>query len=414
MPIGDTSAGYVPTESFPIHGSTNEKQRRLKTGIQMQIRERMEPAAILMTKRNIRNSVRRTADSLDHEELFHRLLTLERKRSDRTGEPFLLVLIHCEALIRRGAEPSIGEIGIALAASVRVTDVTGWHRNRSTIGLIFTSFNGAGRTEVRSAISSKIQRILGESLHASEVGHVEVSFHFYPQDGESGQVGTNEGPFPGSEDLAGDFSLKSFAIVKRSIDILGSLSALLMLSPAFLVISALIKMTSAGPVFFRQQRLGKSGVTFTFLKFRSMVVANDSGIHREFSRNLIRGNVDSPAGIYKIQKDPRVTPLGRILRATSLDELPQFINVLIGTMSLVGPRPPIPYEYECYQPWHRRRILEAKPGITGKWQIHGRSRTTFDDMVRMDLQYIRERSIWGDILILLRTPFAVIGGHGAY
>jgi lipopolysaccharide/colanic/teichoic acid biosynthesis glycosyltransferase len=194
----------------------------------------------------------------------------------------------------------------------------------------------------------------------------------------------------------------------------GSLSALLVLSPVFVVISALIKMTSAGPVFFRQERLGKSGVAFTFLKFRSMVVTNDSGIHREFSQNLIRGKVASPTGIYKIQKDSRVTPLGRILRATSLDELPQFINVLAGKMSLVGPRPPIPYEYECYQLWHRRRLFDAKPGITGKWQIHGRSRTTFDDMVRMDIQYIQERSIWGDILILLRTPIAVIGGHGAY
>ena len=367
-----------------------------------------------MTNRNIRNPVGRSAQRLDHEELFHRLLSLERKRSDRTGEPFLLVLIQCEALIRKGAERSIGDIGIALAASVRVTDVTGWHRNRSTIGLIFTSFNGADRTDVRNAISGKIQRILEESLHASEVHDVEVSYHFYPEDGDSGRVRTNDSPFPNSENLAGDFSQKCFSAVKRSIDIVGSLSALLMLSPAFLVISALIKLTSEGPVFFRQQRLGKSGVSFTFLKFRSMVVINDSGIHREYSQNLIRGKVASPSGVYKIQKDPRVTPLGRILRATSLDELPQFINVLTGTMSLVGPRPPIPYEYECYQPWHRRRIFDAKPGITGKWQIHGRSRTTFDDMVRMDIQYIQERSIWGDILILLRTPFAVIGGHGAY
>jgi lipopolysaccharide/colanic/teichoic acid biosynthesis glycosyltransferase len=324
------------------------------------------------------------------------------------------VLIHGESLIRRGAEKSIGDIGISLAASVRVTDVTGWYRNRSTIGVIFTSFNGAGRTEVRSAISGKIQKVLGGSLHPSEVGEVEVSYHFYPQDGEAGRVDSNSSSIPGTEDAAGNFSQKSFAIVKRAIDIAGSLSALVVLSPVFLLISALIKMTSAGPVFFRQQRLGRSGVAFTFLKFRSMHVINDSGIHREFSQNLIRGKVDSPAGIYKIQKDPRVTPLGRILRATSLDELPQFINVLTGTMSLVGPRPPIPYEYECYQLWHRRRIFDAKPGITGKWQIHGRSRTTFDDMVRMDIQYIQERSIWGDILILLRTPFAVIGGHGAY
>jgi len=367
-----------------------------------------------MTNRNIRNPGWLKADHLDPEELFQRLLTLERKRSDRTGEPFLLVLIHCEGLIRKGAERSIADIGMSLAATVRVTDVTGWHRNRSTIGLIFTSFNGAGSAEVMAAISAKIQKILLENLHASEVGHVEVSYHFYPQEDESGQARSSGSAFPGPDDRPTDISTKTFAVVKRSIDILGSLSALLVLSPVFLVISALIKWTSAGPVFYRQQRLGRYGVPFTFLKFRSMNVANDPGIHRDFTRNLIRGKIANTGGVYKIQKDPRVTPLGRILRATSLDELPQFINVLSGAMSLVGPRPPISYEYEFYQPWHRRRIFEAKPGITGKWQVDGRSRTTFDEMVRMDLQYIRERSILRDILIILRTPFAMIAGHGAY
>jgi len=214
--------------------------------------------------------------------------------------------------------------------------------------------------------------------------------------------------------MALTLSNKAFSAAKRAIDIAGSLFALLILLPAFVLIAVLIKMTSDGPVFYRQQRLGKSGAEFTFLKFRSMYVANDSKIHKEFTQNLIRGNAGNPDGVYKIQKDPRITSFGRILRASSLDELPQFINVLSGKMSLVGPRPPIPYEFECYQLWHRRRILEAKPGITGLWQIHGRSRTTFDDMVRMDLQYIRERSIWIDLKILIKTPFAIIGGHGAY
>jgi hypothetical protein len=160
----------------------------------MQITESMEPAAVLMTNRNIRNSVRRSAHRLDHEELFQRLLILERKRSDRTGAPFLLVLMHCEALIRKGAEQSIGDIGMALAAAVRVTDVTGWRRNRSVIGLIFTSFNGAGRAQVVSAIIGKIQKTLGECLRASEVPDVEVCYHFYPEDEESGRVSPNESP----------------------------------------------------------------------------------------------------------------------------------------------------------------------------------------------------------------------------
>ena len=374
----------------------------------------METSAVTMKKSGNRPPVRRVQDGLDHEALFHRLLALERKRSDRTGEPFLLVLIHCESLIGTRAERSIEEIGMVLASCIRVTDITGWHRNRTTIGVIFTSFNGADRSTVRSAISGKIQEALRENLHASEVEHTKVSFHFFPQGDMSGKTSPETQIIPDPEAETGDISKKHFAVVKRTIDILGSLSALLVLSPVFFLISVLVKLTSPGPVFFRQQRIGKCGSRFTFLKFRSMHAANDSSIHEEFSRNLIRGSVVSPAGIYKIQNDPRVTSVGRFLRATSLDELPQFINVLRGTMSLVGPRPPIPYEYECYQPWHRRRLLNTKPGITGKWQVYGRSRTTFDEMVRMDIQYIRDQSTWTDISLLLKTPFAVIGGHGAY
>ena len=118
--------------------------------------------------------------------------------------------------------------------------------------------------------------------------------------------------------------------------------------------------------------------------------------------------------MFKITDDPRVTPVGRFLRRTSLDELPQFLNVLLGEMSLVGPRPPLPYEVEAYDVWHRRRLLEARPGITGLWQVNGRSRTKFDDMVRLDLQYARKQSLWLDLKILLRTPAAVVSGDGAY
>jgi lipopolysaccharide/colanic/teichoic acid biosynthesis glycosyltransferase len=151
-----------------------------------------------------------------------------------------------------------------------------------------------------------------------------------------------------------------------------------------------------------------------------MECVNDPRIHREYVRKFIAGKAD-PAGVgdnqnvvYKIQDDPRVTRVGKFLRKTSLDELPQFINVLKGEMSLVGPRPPIPYELEAYQIWHRRRVLEAKPGITGLWQVNGRSRLKFDDMVRLDLQYAKTWSLWLDIKILLQTPRAVLFGAGAY
>jgi lipopolysaccharide/colanic/teichoic acid biosynthesis glycosyltransferase len=140
-------------------------------------------------------------------------------------------------------------------------------------------------------------------------------------------------------------------------------------------------------------------------------------IHQEYVRKLITSQKEqsnNSEGVYKITNDPRVTPIGRILRKTSLDELPQFLNVLRGEMSLVGPRPPIAYEFADYDIWHRRRVLEAKPGITGLWQVKGRSSTSFDEMVRLDLQYVREWNLWLDMMIMLQTPRAVFSGKGAY
>ncbi|PYM32812.1 MAG: UDP-phosphate galactose phosphotransferase [Candidatus Rokuibacteriota bacterium] len=196
------------------------------------------------------------------------------------------------------------------------------------------------------------------------------------------------------------------------MDVGGSALALIILSPIFLAIAVAIKMSSPGPVLFRQKRVGHYGVPFTFLKFRSMHSTNDPQIHREYVTRLIAGNVDSKVsandtnGVYKITDDPRVTRVGRFLRKTSLDELPQFLNVLRGEMSMVGPRPPIPYELEA--------LLEVKPGITGLWQVNGRSRLRFDDMVRLDLRYAKGWSPWLDLKILLQTPRAVFSGDGAY
>jgi lipopolysaccharide/colanic/teichoic acid biosynthesis glycosyltransferase len=162
--------------------------------------------------------------------------------------------------------------------------------------------------------------------------------------------------------------------------------------------------------------VGHYGKVFTFLKFRSMHINNDTSVHREYVANLIAGRaVRLPSngdgdGVYKLTNDKRITRVGKFLRRSSLDELPQFLNVLKGDMSLVGPRPAIPYEVASYQTWHRRRILEVKPGITGLWQVNGRNRIKFDEMVRLDLQYAKGWSPWLDIKILLRTPRAVFRG----
>jgi lipopolysaccharide/colanic/teichoic acid biosynthesis glycosyltransferase len=163
--------------------------------------------------------------------------------------------------------------------------------------------------------------------------------------------------------------------------------------------------------------LGQFGTTFKCLKFRSMYANNDPKIHQAFMKEMIAGNGNKGADgkpIYKMKNDPRITSIGKFIRRTSLDELPQFINVLKGEMSLVGPRPPLAYEYREYDVWHRRRVLEIKPGITGLWQVNGRSRVSFDEMVRLDLQYARGWSLWLDLQILMKTPGAVVSGDGAY
>jgi lipopolysaccharide/colanic/teichoic acid biosynthesis glycosyltransferase len=203
------------------------------------------------------------------------------------------------------------------------------------------------------------------------------------------------------------------------MDIAGSTLMLILCAPVCLIIALAIKTSSKGPVLFKQRRVGQYGQHFTFLKFRSMQVNNDHSVHKEYVTKFIAsGAGKQPSngtgeGVYKLTNDSRVTRVGKFLRRTSLDELPQFLNVLKGEMSLVGPRPPIPYELAAYQTWHRRRLLEVKPGITGLWQVTGRSRVTFDEMVRLDLRYATSWSPSLDLTILMRTPLAVLRGEGA-
>jgi exopolysaccharide biosynthesis polyprenyl glycosylphosphotransferase len=207
--------------------------------------------------------------------------------------------------------------------------------------------------------------------------------------------------------------------LKRGFDLLASLLALLVTAPLMLVIALLIKRSSPGPVFFIQERLGRDGRPFKFYKFRSMKHNSDDAIHRQFAAMFINGDnegcSESNAGeeVFKLKADPRITRIGAWLRKTSLDELPQLFNIIKGDMSLVGPRPPISYEIENYQPWHMER-LKAVPGLTGIWQVSGRSQVAFDDMCRMDIRYINQWSFWQDILIILKTVPVVLKGTGGY
>lgn len=207
--------------------------------------------------------------------------------------------------------------------------------------------------------------------------------------------------------------------LKRLLDFVVSASALLVLSPLFLLFAILIKKSGPGPVLFVQERLGRDGRPFKFYKFRSMVHNSDDTIHRQFAAMFINGDEGGCAAsnsgekVFKLKRDPRITPIGAFLRRTSLDELPQLLNILKGDMSLVGPRPPIAYEIENYQPWHMER-LKAVPGLTGLWQVSGRSSVSFDEMVRLDIRYINEWSLWLDLAIIAKTVPVVLRGTGGY
>jgi lipopolysaccharide/colanic/teichoic acid biosynthesis glycosyltransferase len=358
------------------------------------------------------------ACGLAHKELFDRMLLVERRRTERTGDPFALMLVDLSALLQNKnlSFRKIENLCGAIRSETRDSDFDGWYRHPSTIGLIFTTLRGADPGAVEAALRSKMEGAISGVLDSEECAKVVVSFHFYPENNGNDQstINSDKKLYPDLDDQRDSKPWNE--VLKRAVDIAGSLMALVLFSPLFLLIPILIKATSKGPVLFKKPRLGKFGREFKFLKFRTMQVDSDSTIHQKYVQDLIEKKVDKGEanGVFKIVNDPRVTPLGRFLRKTSLDELPQFINVLKGDMSLVGPRPPLPYEASMYHCWHRRRVVEVKPGITGLWQVYGRSRTTFDEMVRLDLQYARRQSLWLDLKLILKTPLAILTGNGAY
>lgn len=363
------------------------------------------------------DSISREDRVILNEESFKRMIAIERKRTERSREPFLLMLVEggSSQHTERHSKP-LDRILTAMLCSTRETDVVGWYKDRITVGVMFTGLAIDDKNAVLSTILSRVSAALRDELTSEQFSQISLSFHFFPDqwDHENSGRPSNPALYP---DLFGSNNEKrSLLVVKRAMDIAGSALMLIVCAPLLLLIALAVKASSRGPVLFKQHRVGQFGRRFTFLKFRSMRVDNDSSVHREYVTKLIAGEAEriqasaDCRGVYKLANDKRITRLGVFLRKTSLDELPQFFNVLKGDMSLVGPRPPIPYELAAYQTWHRRRVLEVKPGITGLWQVTGRSRVKFDDMVRLDLRYATSWSPWLDLKILLRTPGAVIKG----
>ena len=339
---------------------------------------------------------------------FLKQLQLEKRRTDRSKAPLSMIVFHTGVTDGQRIQ-NLKQLADLLQRSKRETDILGY-LGEQRLALLLPDTNGVG-------VETLIRNLRGRA------GDLEYSSSSstYPDQLFDALLSTQKVSTEAFPLLIEDNSNSSSAsaLLKRAVDLAGAASLILLLSPLMLVTALAIAATSPGPVVFRQVRLGRRGAPFVFYKFRSMVTDADDQIHREYVQNLIngkyqelnQGDVDNP--LYKLAADPRITRVGAVIRATSIDELPQLFNVLNGDMSLVGPRPPLPYEAEKYQSWHLRRVLEIRPGITGLWQVEGRSRTSFDDMVRLDLRYIRNCSLALDLKIMIKTILVVLRRDGA-
>ena len=336
---------------------------------------------------------------------FLRTVQREKRRTDRSHSALSLALLDLNVGKARALEAALN----GLATMIRETDSLAM-LDESCIAVLLPDTGEAGLRSFLDKVS------LARNFQTSGVvGATYPSAEFERLVAE--RLGT-----PRSRQTV---DAKEFVAVpphgyplKRALDVVAALVALTVLSPLMVMVALAVKLTSTGPVTFRQSRVGQGGASFMMYKFRSMRTDMDDRVHREFVAKLIDGGkpaADAPAqaGAFKLKADPRITAIGRFIRKTSIDELPQFYNVLKGEMSLVGPRPPVPYEAERYQSWHQRRVFELKPGITGIWQVEGRSRVSFDEMVRMDLRYLQRCSLRFDLGIVLRTVVVVLTCKGA-
>ncbi len=345
-----------------------------------------------------------------HPDDFAATMHRETRRSERSGVPLSLVRYAIKAASID--EPACFErVLSALQNSKRETDMLGII-GVDTLALLCPDTDEEGAQGLVRKVAPMIADVPLDTLTATYPDQLFDSL------ARGATSGTEFHPF-----IVRSAPDKNVGTYKSKIvlDIALALLALALLWPVMLMVAIMVKLTSRGPVIFRQQRLGMGGVPFTFYKFRSMTVNTDDRIHREYTAQLIRAGSGGgapaakggEAASYKMKADPRVTRFGRFIRKSSLDELPQLFNVLKGEMSMVGPRPCIPYEAANYEPWHLRRILAAKPGITGVWQVEGRSKVSFADMVRMDLRYIRDCSLSLDLKIIVMTVAVVIRADGA-
>lgn len=322
---------------------------------------------------------------------FKELVLYETARADRTHEDLSLVL--CDITLFGGDKYGIGGLIREIVQTVRRTDHVGWN-GRNEIGIILTMTDQIG---ARAFVDKLVETYSHDQL--------SCAIRSYPESWFANQRISSDGAasLP-TEKVTATFT-RSIPTWKRAMDIFGSTVGLILLSPLLALVATAIKIVSPGPVFFRQARVGQGRHEFTFLKFRTMHVQSSVSNHTHHLKDLI--NSEKP--MKKLdRKDSRIIPGGHILRRTAIDELPQLINILRGDMSLVGPRPCIPYEADEYQRWHAHRF-SIRPGLTGLWQVSGKNKLSFSQMIRLDIAYERHMSFWNDVLIILKTFPTVVG-----
>jgi lipopolysaccharide/colanic/teichoic acid biosynthesis glycosyltransferase len=351
-----------------------------------------------------RQRARSTARVVDEEVVsgpeFRRELEREKRRAERSQRALSLTVL------RVPSEDDAAGLVAELLAVKRETDLVGW-LDAATLAVLCVDTNAEGR----EGFLRKVTKLTaGRGVAMDAATFPEALFESLARGCAADVDAQAERLIAGEAESAGYAG-------KRIFDCLFAALALFVLAPLLLLVALAIALDSRGPAIHRQKRLGRGGVPFTFYKFRSMWSDVDHRIHRDFVLGLIRDGEAQPAppgsNPYKLSGDARITRVGRFIRKTSIDELPQLFNVLRGDMSLVGPRPPLPYEAANYEPWHLRRILGIQPGLTGLWQVEGRSRVGFNEMVRMDLRYLRKCSFGLDLRILVRTVRVVLTCYGA-
>lgn len=354
-----------------------------------------------------------------HSELEHRQILAQHHQYH-----FSLVLFHLQsATVDQGKTEAFSR---TLANRIRSTDEAGWVGN-DQLGVILpdTPVSGA------ACLAENVQDLAGNN-----VGTLNYTVYTFPSnpsdhsdtttipyDGSIQQVDTTrlapprtdadsqfracELPTPDGVPQERSQRQRAMPTWKRMMDLLGSSLGLVILSPLFLIVGLLIKAVSKGPVFFKQERVGYEGKIFRLWKFRTYEVDADTSQHQQYMNNLITSAEQDDSPMTKLDKAPGIIPFGNVIRKSCIDELPQLINVFLGEMSLIGPRPPVLYEAEQYTDWHKKR-LDAVPGMTGLWQVSGKNRLSFNDMIKLDIQYAKMKSLGLDIKILLKTPLAIV------